>query len=111
MTQANAGQFRNVMTVQSRTTATGTRGQSTEVWSDVEKRFCQITQLTGSEREQARRINETTTHEVVMRKPRSYTLDSNYRLKLGDEIYGIGAVIIEGEKRDDIRCLCSRGVD
>lgn len=111
MTQIRAGQFRNVITVQSRTTATGTRGQSTEVWSDVEKRFCQITQLSGDEREQARRINETTTHEVVMRMPKTYTLDSNYRLLLGSDVYGIGAVIVEGEKRDDVRCLCTRGVD
>lgn len=111
MTQARAGQFRNVITVQSRTTATGTRGQSTEVWSDVERRYCQITQLSGDEREQARRINETTTHEVLLRKPKSYSLDSNHRFLFGGEVYGIGAVIIEGEKRDDVRCLCTRGVD
>lgn len=109
MTQLNAGRLRSIVTIQSRTTATSTRGQSTDVWSDLETRFAQVRMLSGSEREEARKIVENTTHEFILRKPRSYTLTTKHRIRYRSETYGIGAVIIEDDLHDDLRVLCSKG--
>ena len=109
MTQVSAGILRERVTIQSRATATGTRGQSTDVWTNVDTRYAQVVNLSGTEREQARKIVENAAFEITMRKPKTFRLTTSHRISWRSEIYGIGAVIEDGDKLDDVRCLCSKG--
>jgi SPP1 family predicted phage head-tail adaptor len=106
MTELRAGELRQRVTVERRTTATGTRGQSTENWQKVESRYAQVETLTGRELEQARKTDSVATHRVTIRKPRSYSISSEYRFLFSGKVFGIGSTIETGNYRDDLECLC-----
>lgn len=108
MTDLRAGQLRHRLTIQSRSTAVGTRGQSTEVWADVEKRWGQVESLAGNEAEKARQIVATATAKITMRAPRSYALTTEHRVLFGSQVFGVGSISETAEYRDDIELLCTR---
>jgi len=106
-----AGKYRHKVQVQSRSTALGTRGQSTEAWSDVgDKRWAGVTHLAGKELEQARQVVATATTLIELRKPRSFELTTKHRLVFKDENYNIGSVTPTGDDHQDVDCLCTRVV-
>ncbi len=110
MTTTNAGNLRHRITIQSRSAAVGTRGQSTEAWSTVEKRWAEVTDLSGRELEQARQINASASHRVRIRGPRSYTLTTKHRIVFGSLTLNIASIgFDEGDyQRDDLTLLCER---
>jgi SPP1 family predicted phage head-tail adaptor len=106
MTELQAGALRQRVTVEKRTSAKGTRGQSAEVWEAVESRFAEVATLSGRELEQARKNDALVTHRVTIRRPRAYAIDSEYRFVFEGKILGIGSAIPTGNYRDDLDCLC-----
>ena len=107
-----AGRFRDRVTVQARTAAYGSRGQSTESWSDVTggSRWARVTHLSGTEFEQARQVVATATTKIEMRNPRSFVLTTDHRLVFKSTNYNIGAIIPKGDNGEDVEVLCSRFV-
>ncbi len=107
-----AGTLRGRVTVQARTVAYSTRGQSTEVWTDVVggTRWAGVTHLTGTEFEQARQVVATATTRIEMRNPKSFALTTDHRLVYKSVNYNIGAILPVGDNDEDINILCSRFV-
>lgn len=110
MTVTAAGTMRHRVTIQSRTTAIGSRGQSTEAWSNIDSRWASVVELSGNESEEVRKIVATATTRIRMRKPLSYTLTTKHRIKFNDETYTVGSITPQGEDRDDIDVICTRNV-
>lgn len=108
MTTTAAGTMRHRVTVQMRTTALGSRGQSTEAWSSVDSRWASVVELSGSESEEVRKTVATATTRIRMRKPLSYSLNSKYRIRFNSETYAIGSITPVGEDFDDIDVICTR---
>lgn len=110
MTQYNAGELRHRITIEQRTSAVGSRGQSTEVWEELDKRWARVSDLSGRELEQARQVVATATHRVEMRGPRTYTLTTKHRIKFGSLTFNIGSIGFDERdyNRDDLIVLCER---
>lgn len=106
MTDYRAGDLRHRVTIQRRSAATGTRGQSTESWSTLMVRWGQVEELSGVEGERARKIIATATHVVRMRKPRGETLTAKDRIVFRGATLNIGTIIERGTFLDDLEILC-----
>ena len=103
------GALRYRVTIELRTDEIGSRGQSVEDWEEVEKRFASKRPLSANEQEWARQIAHDATTEFIIRRPRSYTFSSKYRLLHRGTYYNVRAVIGNDETDDCLRLLCSSG--
>ncbi|MDX2259412.1 MAG: phage head closure protein [Hyphomicrobiaceae bacterium] len=79
-------------------------GGASEDWQSVADVWAAIEPLTGSERLEADAIAGTVSHEVWLRWRAG--VGSDMRLRLGERLFDIRAVIDEGERRRFLRCLC-----
>ena len=108
MTETNAGRLRHRVTIQRRTAAVGTRGESTEVWNNLFSCYAEVEDLSGRELEQAQKAVATATTRIIIRKPRSQTLTTKDRVEYMDQFYNIGSTVPVGTFRDDLVLLCVR---
>lgn len=110
MTEQNAGSLRHRVTVQRRTSAVGTRGQSTEVWDDLFSCYANVESLSGRELEQAQKVVATASTRITIRLPKQYTITTKDRIKFKTQFYNIGSAVELGTFRDDLVMLCERVV-
>lgn len=106
MTNIPAGSMRTRARVQRRTTATGSRGESTEVWQDIGSVSCDLEYPTGRKLELARQLFARVSIIVRMRKPRAYTLTPRDRLLANGETLTLGAIVPKADAFDDLEILC-----
>jgi SPP1 family predicted phage head-tail adaptor len=62
-----AGRLRNPVSIQQRTTATDSEGNSTTTWQTVGRTFAEIQPLSTQERLQAAQLEQDLTHTVLLR--------------------------------------------
>lgn len=106
MTQRSAGSMRTRATFERRTSAVGTRGQSSDNWYTLGVRDVEMEFLRGRKLELARELFARATVEVRMRKPFTFTLNVKDRAKIGDLILTIGSALPSDVKFDDLVLLC-----
>jgi len=108
MTTYQAGQLRHRVTVQRLNREyTGTRGEATSSFVDLESRYAMFEYLSGTELEQARKVYSETSARVSMRKPMAYTLTKKDRIKYQGVVYGIGSIVPAGDNFQDLQILLS----
>lgn len=104
-----AGKLRHLIELQ---TNQGTKqngdGSLIEDWRTVEKTWSEITPLTGRALERAMQVAGTVSHEISLRYLPSVT--KKHRIKFGDRIFGIGAVMNVDERNRELKLLCSEAV-
>lgn len=108
MTQLAAGTMRHRVTIQTRKQSTGSRGESTEQWTDEHYRWSDVKHLSGRELEQARQLVATATTSFTMRKPNLFELTPKHRICFRGETYNIKAVTPSGAMLEDVTALCER---
>lgn len=89
-----------------RTTAIGSRGQSTDSYYTLGERDVQLEYLRGRKLELARELFARATIEITMRKPFVFTLTPRDRAVVGGLVVTIGSVLPSSEKFDDLTLLC-----
>jgi SPP1 family predicted phage head-tail adaptor len=75
-------------------------------YTELGPRSIQIKWLSGNELEQAKQVFANATVQVVMRKPREFTLIARDQMRIDGTTYGIGAVLPSDEMFHDIKLLC-----
>jgi head-tail adaptor len=106
MTTLNSGQLRTRIEFERRTTAQGSRGQSTNSWELLGIRDCQYQYLSGRKLELARQLFARATIEVRLRRPFDFELKPQDRGKIGSLVLTIGSALPSDEKFDDLVLLC-----
>jgi head-tail adaptor len=106
MSNLPAGSMRTRARVQRRTTAKGTRGESSEVWQDIGSVSCEVEYPTGRKLELARQLFARVSVIVKMRRPRAYTLTPRDRLIANSETLTLGAIVPKANAFDDLEVLC-----
>lgn len=110
MTEQAAGSLRHRITVQRRTSAVGTRGQSTEAWEDLFSCYANVESLSGRELEQAQKTVATASTRITIRLPKQHTITTKDRVKYKNDFYNVGSSVELGTFRDDLVLLCERVV-
>ena len=105
--QYTAGQLRHSVTLQDLTTTTDAYGGRVKTWTDTATVKAKIQPLSGSELYAAMRLDSRITHKVVIR----YVPGINpiQRIKFGDRILNINAVINVEERNRWLEIMCTEG--
>lgn len=106
MTNIAAGTLRTRASIQRRTTARGTRGESTEVWQEIGCVSCNVEELSGRKLELARQLVTRATHQIRMRQLRAITITPRDRIVIGGVTHTLGAIIKKADGFTDLEILC-----
>jgi len=107
MTELNAGELRTRVSFWRRSSAVGSRGQSTNAYTSLGERNCKLEWLTGSELEQARQVFAKAQVRLTLRKPRSFALAVTDQARIsGQNNFGIGSALPASVGFDDLVLLC-----
>ena len=87
-----AGKLRHRITFQQRNSEKNRRGQRGDNWTDVADASAQITEMNGSEREQARQLVARATHRVMVRHRRQFEITTKLRFLFRGRQFEIGHV-------------------
>ena len=100
-----AGKLRHRLTIQSRPTTLGTRGQASKTWNDGETIWGSVQTLSGREAELAKRLYADATHQIEIRYREGITVEN--QIKFGSRVFGIGAVSDPEQRKINLILLCS----
>jgi len=104
----NAGKLRHRVTIQQLVATDDGYGGITETWQDVATVWAAVEPLRGTERYRAQQVQAELSHKVTIRyRP---GIKPDMRLKYGDRILEIEAVIDVEERHRWLELLCSEVV-
>jgi len=99
-----AGDLRHRVTIQRNEPVTDSFGTETEQWVDVVTVWASVEPLSGREFFQSQKENAETTVRIKMRYRSGITSDK--RVKFGDNVYEINAVIDIDERHIELHLMC-----
>ena len=91
MTMAG-GKLRHLVTLQTRLTTAGNRGQRSSSYSNVKTVHCGIESLSGSELDKARELVEQASVKIVLRYDPTQAITIEDRIVFGTVIFNIGHI-------------------
>lgn len=101
------GRLRHRVNLQSATTTRDAGGGVTESWSTVAQIYCDIKPVSGSERYRQGKVQESLTHEIVMRHRTG--IDTNYRINFESRNFNVRSIRNIDERDRFLVLLCTEG--
>ena len=101
-----SGKLRHRVDIQATTTTYATDGQPTEAWATVASAWAWVKPNSAREFMEARSQESNVTDQVVMRYEDYPSLTMAHRLKHGDRILNIAALMNEGERDRQWSAMC-----
>lgn len=97
------------VSIEARNTTKDAAGQVIEGWSVVRETWASIATLTGGEALRAQAIVASASVEIEMRYRPGIT--EAMRVRYGDRLYDIGAVIDVDMRHETLRLICTTGLN
>ncbi|MEH7093943.1 phage head closure protein [Neobacillus vireti] len=100
----NPGEFRQVITFQSKNGVQNSYGETSDDWMDVKTTRAGIYPISGQEFFSAEKVNAEITHKINMRYLPG--LSTNMRIKYGNRYFGISSIINFQERNVLLQIMC-----